>query len=53
MFKDFDEAVSEAENPKIEKVQSNPSNIARYDEMFDVYKQLEMDLESFYKPTSG
>jgi sugar (pentulose or hexulose) kinase len=53
MYKDFDEAVSKVENPKIEKLQPNPGNIARYDEMFDVYKRLETDLEPFFQPKSG
>ena len=53
LYKDFDEAVAKVENPKTETIQPNPSNIARYNEMFDVYTRLEMDLESFFQPTSG
>lgn len=53
MYKDFDEAVSRVENQKIEKIHPNPSNIARYNEVLDGYKRIEMDLETFFQPVSG
>jgi len=53
LYKDFDEAVSKVENPKIGLVQPNPGNIQRYDEMFELYKRLETDLEPYFQPTSN
>lgn len=50
MHKNFEEAASKVENPTIEKIQPDPSNIARYAEMFEQYKRLEINLEPFFQP---
>jgi len=50
-YKDFDEAASKVENPVIELIQPDPNNFARYAEMYDLYKRLELGLEPFFQPT--
>ena len=49
-FKSFEEAASKVDNAIIDRVQPNPSNVARYSEMFELYKQLEMNLEPIFAP---
>lgn len=50
-YTDFDEAASKVENPVIELIQPDPGNFARYAEMYDLYKRLELGLEPFFQPT--
>lgn len=53
IYNDLQEAISKVDNPKIEEIQPNPSNFARYTEMFELYKQLELDLERFFRHPTG
>ncbi|MEM3041200.1 MAG: FGGY family carbohydrate kinase, partial [Nitrososphaerota archaeon] len=50
MYKNFQDAVSSVENPTVDKVQPNPDNFDRYEEMFELYRQLELGLEPFFRP---
>jgi xylulokinase len=50
LYKNFEEAASKVENPLIEKIQPNHSNIVKYTEMFELYKRLELNLEPFFQP---
>jgi xylulokinase len=50
IYKNFENAVSKVYNPIVDGVLSNSENINRYDEMFNVYKRLETDLESYFQP---
>jgi xylulokinase len=52
-YKSFEDAASNVENEIMEKIQPNPSNTARYTEMFELYKRLEMNLEPFFTPNKG
>ena len=47
-YKNFEEAASKVDNSIIDKTEPNPSNVARYSEMFELYKRLEMNLEPFF-----
>ena len=49
LYKSFEEADSKVENPMIGMVQPNPDNIARYTEMFEQYKRLEINLEPYFQ----
>jgi len=45
----FEEAAAKVENPMIDKILPDSSNIARYNELFERYKQLELNTEPFFK----
>jgi sugar (pentulose or hexulose) kinase len=49
MHGSFEEASSKVENPMIDVIQPDPSNTARYTEMFELYKRLETSLEPFFQ----
>jgi len=50
-YKDFEEAALTVENPVVDMIQPNPVNFARYKEMFEMYKRLELGLEPFFQAT--
>jgi len=49
MHKSFEEAAAKVENPMIDMTQPNPDNIARYTQMFEQYKRLEINLEPYFQ----
>lgn len=49
-YNSFEEAASKVDNTILDKISPNPSNIARYSEMFELYKELEMKLEPLFTP---
>lgn len=53
MYKDLQEAIAKVDNSTIDAIQPNSRNFARYTEMFELYKQLELDLAPFFRHPSG
>lgn len=52
-YESFEEAASNVDNPMIDLIQPNRDNVARYSEMFELYKRLETELEPFFTPNKG